>query len=181
MYEAPDELPQAEAIVVLGGNPPVNGSLTGESAERFQMGLELFNNGVAPVMILTGGGEQPVAEAMHQAALAAGIPDAALLVETASKSTLQNALFSADLGLDKGVPIVIVTHRYHLPRAWASFQWAGYSQVIRHAADADAANAFSLPVFMESIKWPVNVVRAGAATASRMAGVPRENYIKYLE
>ena len=76
----------------------------------------------------------------------------------------------------------LVTHRYHLPRANASFRWAGFENVINVAADPDGRFRRSARALLwESVKWPMNVLRAAAASAAMAGDVPRENYMKYLE
>ena len=183
MYSADPEPPTGEAIVVLAGNAGKNGGgLTGETEARLAKGVELFEAGAASVLVVTGGGTPPVSEAMRDAALAAGVPAEAILVENASHSTLQNALFTADFeALDKDAPIIIVSHRYHLPRANASFRWAGFSTVESVAADPDGGFSISEGLLWESLKWPLNILRAAAASAANAGNVPRENYLKYLE
>lgn len=182
MYEAPAETPAAQAIVVLGGNGPEEGALTDESAERMAHALTLHQAGVAPTLVLTGGGAVPVAPVMAEAALAAEIAEDALLIEATSTSTLQNALFTADFeALDKTQPIILVSQRYHLPRAWASFRWAGFETVHLSAADADAGFTVDQRLLWEAVKWPLNILRAGAASAAMAADVPRDNWLQYLE
>ncbi len=183
LYEAPEDAPTGAAIVVLAGSAGKDGTgLGGETQERLDAALALHQSGAATLLVVTGGGTPPVAEAMRDVALAAGIAPDAILVENQSHSTLQNALFSADFDrLDKSAPIIVVTHRYHLLRAHASFRWAGFSNVINHAADPDAPFAVTRSLLWEAIKWPLNVLRAGAASAAMAGNVPREDYLKYLE
>lgn len=183
LYEPSADTPEGAAIVVLAGGADASGTGMGpQSSKRFETGLALFNQGAARILVVSGGGEPPVADFMAQAALAAGVPDEALLVENKSRSTLQNALFTADLErLDKAAPIILVTHRYHLPRANASFRWAGFTQIVNHAADPDAGFALTGGVMWEALKWPYNVLRAAAASAAEAGDVPRESYMKYLE
>ena len=182
MYEAPAEEPTAQAIVVLGGNPPENGVLTGDSAERMAHALALFDAGKAPVLVLTGGGPVPVAPVMGAAAEAAGVPAEARLIEATATSTLQNALFTADFeDLDKTQPIILVSQCYHLPRAWASFRWAGFETIHLSAADAEDGFTVDQRLLWEAVKWPVNILRAGAASAAIAANVPRDTWLPYLE
>ncbi|NNL18525.1 MAG: YdcF family protein, partial [Boseongicola sp.] len=115
-------------------------------------------------------------------AMAAGVPDSAITVETESHSTLQNAMFVGDIeDLSKAAPILLVTHRYHLPRANASLRWAGFSDITNVAADPDGGLQITPSLLWESVKWPYNVLRAGAASAAEAGNVPREDYIQYLE
>lgn len=187
MYAPSEEVPEGTAIVALAGNAGKSGVITGETEARIKRAVELYEAGAAPILVVTGGtGESgsnpPVAETMRDFAIAAGVPEEAILVEGASHSTLQNALFTADLeGIDKTQPIIIVTHRYHLPRANASFRWAGFETVMNEAADNVTGFVITEGLLWETLKWPLNVVRAAAASAAMAGDVPRENFMKYLE
>ncbi|MEQ9038419.1 MAG: YdcF family protein [Silicimonas sp.] len=186
LYKPVEEVPSGAAIVALAGNAGKTGLVTGETEARIRRAVELYEAGAAPLLVVTGGtggtDNPPVAEAMRDFAIASGVPEDAILVENASHSTLQNALFTADLPeLDKTQPIIIVTHRYHLPRANASFRWAGFEAVTNAAADNVSGFAFSEPMLWEAVKWPLNALRAAAASAAMAGDVPRENFVKYLE
>ncbi len=185
MYEAKADLPEAEAIVVISGNAGKNGGLFGETEARLMRAVALYDEGLAPRLIVSGGTTtdvETVADAMKAAAMAAGVPESAITVEGASHSTLQNAIFTADIeDLSKAAPILLVTHRYHLPRANASFRWAGFTDITNVAADPDGGIQVTPGLLWESLKWPLNVLRAGAASAAKAGGVPREDYIQYLE
>jgi uncharacterized SAM-binding protein YcdF (DUF218 family) len=185
MYEGKIDLPEAEAIVVVSGNAGKNGGMLGETEARLNRAVALYNEGLAPRLILSGGSKsdaETVADAMKAAAIAGGVPENAITVEGASHSTLQNAIFAADIeDLSKAAPILLVTHRYHLPRANASFRWAGFSDITNVAADPDGGFQITPGLLWESVKWPLNVLRAGAASAAQAGNVPREDYIQYLE
>lgn len=185
LFEPSEDIPEGAAIVALAGNAGKTGQVTGETEARIARAVELFQAGAAPVLVVTGGSgeaDASVAEAMRDFAIAAGVPEDAIVVEDRSHSTLQNALFTADLeALDPSEPIIIVTHRYHLPRANASFRWAGFETVTNAAADNVSGFQISEPLLWESVKWPLNIVRAAAASAAMAGDVPRENYVKYLE
>jgi uncharacterized SAM-binding protein YcdF (DUF218 family) len=183
LYTPDADVPEGKAIVILAGNAGKSGAgLSGETAERLAAGLSLYRQGAATVIVVTGGGTPPVAEDMAAALLGEGLPADAVLIENRSHSTLQNALFTADFDrLNPSDPIILVTHRYHLPRAKASFWWAGFSDVTTFAADPDAGFALTRGVMWESLKWPLNVLRAGAASIAAAFDVPRESYLKYLE
>lgn len=185
LYEAPETIPNGEAIVVVSGNAAKSGGLVGETKVRLDRAIALYNDGRAPRLVVSGGtvgGRTTVAEAMKEAAMAAGVPEDAITVEGGSHSTLQNALFSADIeDLEKAGTILLVSHKYHLPRANASFRWAGFDDVINVAADPEDGFQLTSGLLWESLKWPMNVVRAAAASAAMAGDVPRESYIKYLE
>ncbi|MCV6592436.1 MAG: YdcF family protein [Silicimonas sp.] len=183
LYAPPETPGTAKAIVILGGGPARdNLPLRGQSAERLAAGLELYNGGAAKLIVVTGGGTPAVAEQMAKALAEKGLPRDAILVENRALSTLQNALFTADLArLDPADPILLVTHRYHMPRALASFQWAGFSDVTSHVADPDAEFRITRAMLWEGIKWPVNVLRAAGVSLAGAFGVPRTQTDLYLQ
>lgn len=112
----------ADAIVVLGCR--TSAGLT----RRLERGIRLFEAGAAPLLVLSGGGAGPVAEAetMRQAALALGVPEAALLIEAGSRNTFENAHETARLLGGRGLgSVVLVSDRVHLPRAALLFRFAG--------------------------------------------------------
>lgn len=180
LYESGSEAVSGDVIVVLGGNANSSGALNPATQQRMTTAIALFEQDAAPQIVMTGG--QGVGEAMRNAAIAAGIPNEVILVEGAAKSTLQNALFTADLaGVDQEDAILLVTQRYHLPRANASFRWAGFDNITNVAADPEGGLQFSQELLWEAVKWPFNVLRAAAASAADAGDVPRESYIQYLE
>ena len=186
MYSPKEDIAEADAIIVLAGNTGKDGGLNAETQLRVDRAIALFEDGKAEQMVMTGGtgtGDRPpVAEAMRDAAIAAGVPAEAILVENASFSTLQNALFTADFEtLDKAAPMILVTHRYHLLRANASFRWAGFTNLTNVAADPEGGFVISEALLWEAVKWPLNIARAAAASAAMAGNVPRESFIKYLE
>jgi uncharacterized SAM-binding protein YcdF (DUF218 family) len=95
---------------------------------RVECGVRLYREGVAPVLLLSGGGNgpEPEAEIMHRIALERGVPQAALLIETRSRDTLGNARETAVLLRTHGLrTVVLVSDRTHLPRAALLFRLAG--------------------------------------------------------
>ncbi|MBV8735709.1 MAG: YdcF family protein [Alphaproteobacteria bacterium] len=119
---------KADAIVVLGCR-----SLS-RLRRRLELAIEVFREGAAPALLLSGGGSgaEPEAEIMRRTALTHGVPAAALLVETVSRDTLGNARYSAALLLARDWRrIVLVTDRTHLPRAALLFRLAGLEVVGR--------------------------------------------------
>jgi uncharacterized SAM-binding protein YcdF (DUF218 family) len=124
--------PAAEAIVVLGCRLDVQGGPSERLRLRVARAIELYHAGAAPLLLLSGGGSGPVAEAtiMRDLALAAGIPENALLRETDSRNTVENAVNSARLLRERAVTrIVLVSDRTHLPRAALLFRLAGLDVV----------------------------------------------------
>jgi uncharacterized SAM-binding protein YcdF (DUF218 family) len=168
----------APAIIVLGAGVENDGTLDPQSLSRIETGVELYRAGLAPRLHLTGGNIDdgpPIAEAMRLFALAHGVPEAAISVETNSKSTLQNALFSAQM-LD-GIPAgaILVTSAYHLPRAWASFRRAGAVDPVlvpAHGPDTRPPRDRAASLARETLAWWFNLARVGLWHVATLAGVP---------
>jgi len=184
-YADPDPMPQVATIVVLSGPAHGETELLGETRERVDRGIALWRKGTAPRIVMTGGSPDddhaPMADEMMKAALSAEVPGTVLLTEGKSHSTLQNAWFTAALpDIDPSEPIIVVTHRYHLPRAWASFRWAGFKDVTLVAADLGTPEITGM-VLAEGLKWPLNIARAAAARVALIAGTAEADVLPWLE
>ena len=127
--------------------------------------MRRYREGAAPVLLVSGGGSRPVseAEAMRALAIAAGVPDPAIVVEPNSGNTAENAFNSATLLRRRGLRrIVLVSHRLHLPRARLLFRLAGLNIVgaagvpARSPAEAICAAAY------EAAALPLALVRAAS-------------------
>ena len=127
--------PVADAIVVLGGvtAPPVGPRTSidvGNGFDRLLHGMRLLRAGRAPVLILSGGAMAALSgstltEAARLRALATeyGIDSSAILTESASRSTYENAVAVKTLMAEHGMArILLVTSAYHMRRAAATFR-----------------------------------------------------------
>jgi uncharacterized SAM-binding protein YcdF (DUF218 family) len=118
-----------EAIVVLGGGiapavPPERDfpSLT-ESADRMWVAARLYKQGVAPKIIVSGGGflstnngpATTEAEAMRRFLVELGVPDEAILSEDKSNNTAENIFNVKKMVGDR--PVALITSAFHIPRA----------------------------------------------------------------
>ena len=124
-----------DAIVVLAGGIYHKGSLRPSdeakdaSRQRTACGAELWRQGLAPTLLLTGGdatvfrtGPSEASE-MKRWALHLGVPESALGLEEKSRTTYENALETkAMLGSAR---ILLVTAAYHMPRAVGLFEKQG--------------------------------------------------------
>lgn len=175
---------QADAIVVLSAGLAPDGTMGGQTARRTQRGIALYQAGHAPTLVMSGGrepGERSKAELMAEAARDAGIPATAIVAEDRSRSTLQNALFVEEaLGAEAGGRLILVTHRYHLPRAWASFRWAGMNDLALAPARVALRPGVWHGTAMEAVKWPVNAARAALYSGLIAAGVTEPRAVPLL-
>src|SRR5271169_6400 len=101
---SPRSVAKADAIVVLGCKPAAR------LRRRVERGVRLYQEGVAPVLLLSGGGSgpEPEAELMRGIALAYGVPQAALLIEPHSRDTVGNARETALLLRAHGLSTVVL-------------------------------------------------------------------------
>jgi len=137
----PEELPTAEAIVVLGGGikaqiyprPWVDVS---EAGDRILHGSQLYLQGKAPRLILTGGrinwkdGGPPESADMAQIARALGVPEEAILEDPSSLNTHENAVNVRQILDEEGINrVLLVTSATHMPRSLLVFQKQGIEAI----------------------------------------------------
>jgi uncharacterized SAM-binding protein YcdF (DUF218 family) len=130
-----DAFMKADAIVVLGA--PIRGDRPSPVLrERIDAAAALFHAGGAPLVVATGGitAGATVAEAD---VIAAGLRERGvtnILVERASRTTAENARFTAAL-LDAKI-VWIVTQPFHGRRAARLFRAAGFEPRVWHIEDS---------------------------------------------
>lgn len=126
----PPQLVASDAIVVLGGSVSRSGVLNLESQRRTSRGIELYQLGLAPILVLLGRGvEGGPTEAEVRAAQARrhGIPAEAILTETRGYTTREEAARVKALLQPRGVrTVLLVTNAGHLARARPLFERAGF-------------------------------------------------------
>ena len=150
----------ADAIVVLG--------CRGSAAlkRRLDRGIELFQEGTAPLLVLSGGGAGPVPEAelMRRAAIARGVAPTALLIEPSSRNTLENARETARLLSARGLDsVLLVSDRVHLPRAALLFRLAGLRVAGRAAVPARSLRRQTSAILREIAAFPWSLLRAASS------------------
>jgi uncharacterized SAM-binding protein YcdF (DUF218 family) len=129
-----------DAIVVLGAPLAPSGALSALLAERVAAAAALYHAGGARRVVASGGvtgGRAARAEAavIAEALAAAGVPD--VLVEDRSRTTAQNARFTAELLAPLGARTVwIATQPFHGRRAARLFRRAGFEPRVWHIADS---------------------------------------------
>jgi uncharacterized SAM-binding protein YcdF (DUF218 family) len=130
--------PRADAIVVLGGGGHLGWARRPDVTpdelpySRLAAGARCANQSRAPVVILSGGGDNGHSEArtMARAIATLGVPQRALLLEERSTDTRGNALYTAELARRHGMRrVLLVTSALHMPRAQLLFRRAGMEVV----------------------------------------------------
>ena len=132
-------LPQADAIVVLGGATWYGWTRRDIvdpwelSSSRLAAGARAWLLHRAPIVILSGGrGGKGGSEAMRMswAMHRLGVPDWAMVLETQSRNTEDNAVNTARLVRERGGrKILLMTSAVHMPRALKLFQSTGLEVV----------------------------------------------------
>jgi uncharacterized SAM-binding protein YcdF (DUF218 family) len=117
----PTDPDPAEAIVVLGA-AQYDGRPSPQLASRLDHALELYDEGVAPVVMVTGG-NQPgdrftEAEASANYLLDRGVPESAIMREDVGHTTFESLAAAADQLLAADLDdVVVVTDPYHSLRS----------------------------------------------------------------
>ena len=108
----------AEAIVVLGAKVGPSGEPSPMLASRLDIGIQMFDAGVAPTLVLSGiGGRDTDNEisAMVRTCVAAGVPMTAVEVDGNSRTTEASVAYAASK-FPRHAKLVFVSQSYHLPR-----------------------------------------------------------------
>ncbi|NJK39714.1 MAG: YdcF family protein, partial [Oscillatoriales cyanobacterium SM2_3_0] len=152
-YIPPIQMPEAAAIVVLGGGtkpatPPRPWVDVSEAGDRILYGSLLYRQNKAPWLILSGGRmdwqgiESPESNDMAQIAQAMGVPASAILQDPTSLNTYENAVNVKQILSQNNIqgPVLLVTSAVHMPRSVAIFERQGM-EVIPAPTDFLVASA----------------------------------------
>ncbi len=131
---AMETLPQADAIVLLGGG--VRARVNDHSlanlnrwADRILYSAVLYQAGKAPRIVATGGGKEngdTEAGLMRDILGVMGVPADAVVLENKSLNTYDNARFTAPLLREhRWDKVLLVTSAFHMRRAVATFRAEG--------------------------------------------------------
>jgi uncharacterized SAM-binding protein YcdF (DUF218 family) len=143
---------------------------------RLDCGIRLLQEGAAPLLLLSGGGDGPVPEAeiMRRMAIARGVPEAALMVEPGSRDTVENARETARLLRPRGGRLIfLVSDRVHLPRAVLLFRLAGLRVAGCVGAPPPSLRWEIDAVIRECIALPRSLARALLGTGPRRSSMRR--------
>lgn len=129
-----EELPEAEAIILLGGStrvptPPRQTIEITEAGDRVLYAAHLYKAGKAPLIIATGGriawlkNAPPEADSMKNLLVEIGVPASAIIEETQAVNTYENALYTKEILKQRGIKkSLLVTSASHMPRSLRVFQ-----------------------------------------------------------
>lgn len=123
----------ADAIVAISG---------GDTPARTEEAIKLYRAGWAPLVVFSGAALDTSgpsnAAAMRKQALAAGVPESAILIDETATDTAQNASQTLRL-LRDARRIVLVTSPYHQRRASLEFQhiFGDVVTIVNHPTTTD--------------------------------------------
>jgi uncharacterized SAM-binding protein YcdF (DUF218 family) len=142
------EIPAVDAIVVLGGGigasvAPDALPMLQRGASRYWYAARLFHAGKAPLVVAVGGnargGEITARESVAIADFLVdlGVPRRAIVQESQSRTTVENALLVKPILLAHGIKrVLLVTSGSHMPRAVVIFLAAGID-IVPMVGDVD--------------------------------------------
>ena len=116
-----DETRPADVAIVLGAAVERGGRPSPSLRVRTQHAIDLYRSGRVKALFLTGGlgrNAPSEAEAMRRLALAAGVPDSALVLDETATSTQESIAAAAREARARGwETVLVVTEPFHTPRA----------------------------------------------------------------
>jgi uncharacterized SAM-binding protein YcdF (DUF218 family) len=150
-----------------------------DAAERMTVPVSLLRQNPQLRMIFTGGEGSLLVEGTSEAALAKaffdsmGVPAQQVIYESASRTTYENAVFSAALpGVDRRQPWLLLTSAWHMPRSIATFRKAGWN-VTPYPVDFRTASSTpwtEYSLWQGAQKWQVALHELAGLLAYRLAG-----------
>lgn len=135
------DLQRFAGVIVLGGalepafqTTPHSQPVLNDAAERMTAVLPLLTRNPQLAVVFTGGEGRLIADGPTEAKRAQiffdsqGIPAGRVQYESASRSTYENAVLTAQMpGMDITKPWLLLTSAWHMPRSMATFQKAGWN------------------------------------------------------
>jgi uncharacterized SAM-binding protein YcdF (DUF218 family) len=171
---ADTQLTQFDVILVLGNPALPNGSIAPIAKSRVLEGIRQYRAGVAPRLLMTGGAVANrfvEGQVMLQFAESQGVPASALLAETQSRNTIQNAYYSYKIMQEHGwTSALVVSSPTHLRRAsliFSHFPLAWRMDAAPYPSD--------IPLWRQLGYW---ISETGYTSYSRLFGFP--NAHQYL-
>jgi uncharacterized SAM-binding protein YcdF (DUF218 family) len=137
----PAAIPTAAAMVVLGGathsqRPPRSGVEVNEAGDRVIYAAQLYREGKAPKVILTGGriawhdGGSSESADMAQLLEPMGVPRRAILEDPEALNTRENAVNVQKILQQQGIQdFLLITSAIHMPRSLMIFRKLGMTPI----------------------------------------------------
>jgi uncharacterized SAM-binding protein YcdF (DUF218 family) len=139
----PDRIEEPfDVAILLGGsmryyNDVLERPVYSQSVDRLLQTIDLYKRGKIKKILLSGGSgrvqhpHEKEAPIIKEVLLNAGIPEGDIILETASRNTRENALYSAQI-IQKNMPgsgVLLITSAWHMRRSMACFAKVGMDVV----------------------------------------------------
>ncbi len=123
----PWQSPAGDVLIVLGGSLQDYGTVGGSSYWRAVYAVQAWKQGNFRTIVVSGGDQVGgnVAQAIGGFLEYQGVPPEAIILESNSSSTRENAVHAADLLVRAPGRKVLLTSDYHMFRAARAFEKAG--------------------------------------------------------
>ncbi len=108
----------ADCILILGAGVRDDGTPSNMLEDRLKVGIELYNSGAAPKILLSGDNSRDdynEPETMKRYCVENGVPEEDIVLDYAGFSTYESLFRARDVFCTEN--IIIVTQKYHLYRA----------------------------------------------------------------
>ena len=172
-----DRLPAVPVALVLGAEVYANGVPSAFLRARLDLAAQVYRRGLARRILISGDGRSAFYDetgGMRSYLLAAGVPEAALLVDPAGLDTYDSCLRARDeFGAHH---LVVVTQRYHLPRALAICRalgidaWGVGDETVRRAPPRTWAHGVRRELAANlKLVWDVASRRPAAASSQAVS------------
>ena len=158
------QYPNSGAIVVLSGSTAQKRAPIFEAEERAESRLlpaaRLYHAGKSRLIIATGGApyevepgkERAQSEDMREILIDMGVPPSAIVIETKSRTTYENAVETKKILIDRGIQsILLVTSAYHMRRAMDLFNRLGVAVVAVPTSRMITGEEFTLANFYPTV------------------------------
>lgn len=145
-----DEIGAADVGVVLGNTVYSDGTPSPRLAARLDRALELFRQGLFPLIIVSGSiGEEGRDEAvvMRDYLVQRGVSPEQVIVDSEGRTTFATAMNTRKLIEERGLASALVVSQYfHVPRARLALRRAGVGKVYSaHARYFELRDFYSVP------------------------------------
>jgi uncharacterized SAM-binding protein YcdF (DUF218 family) len=129
---------------------------------RLERALELWQERRAPLIVVSGGskGDFNESEVMVEWLREHGVPSEAIIAESRSRSTRENAIYSAPLMRERGIKrALIVSQNMHLPRVKICLHDEGVETINAPCKGPPSLDAV-VPLAREALLLPVHAISA---------------------
>ncbi len=162
LLAGPWEDPSGDVLIVLGGGVLEDGVIAEGSYWRSVYAVRAWKEGGFHLLVLSGGGSAKVsvAEGMRAFLEGQGVPRDVIRLETRSRSTRENALYTMALLADVPGRKVLLTSDYHMFRAHCAFRKVGFDVLPRPFPDVRKRAVSRLrrwPAFLDLVKETLKI------------------------